>query len=222
MDNIRVSELAKEMNITSKELIEKFAEISIAIRSHSNIVTSEQARRIKEYMGIAPKKNPAKKAFIVKKAKTVEEPVVEKLNKNEIQKAPKIERVKKQESQIEIVKRKAEVQDLKVEEPVVQEVKKAEKPAIRIERTKIEYPKNQSRIEIVRRAPQRLVAGDDRKKDNKNGDKVERKPFNKQSGDKKLVERRIIPQEIYEGKGLSKKKSEHKKADPSKGLLFVL
>ena len=33
--------------------------------------------------------------------------------------------------------------------------KKVEKPTVRIERTRIEYPKNQSRIEIVRRAPQK-------------------------------------------------------------------
>ena len=51
MDNLRVSELAKELNITSKELIEKFAEISISVKSHSNVVTPEQVRKIKEHLG---------------------------------------------------------------------------------------------------------------------------------------------------------------------------
>ena len=49
----------------------------------------------------------------------------------------------------------------------------------------------------------------------------DKKPFNKQGGDKKLVERRIIPQEIYEGKGQSKKKADHKTKDrkEDKGII---
>ena len=47
MDNLRVSELAKELNISSKELIEKFAEIDITVKSHSNIVSPEQIRKVK-------------------------------------------------------------------------------------------------------------------------------------------------------------------------------
>ena len=70
MDNLRVSELAKELNLSSKELIDKFAEIDITVKSHSNTVSPEQIRKIKEHLGVAPKKNTAKKAFIVKKAKT--------------------------------------------------------------------------------------------------------------------------------------------------------
>ena len=209
MDNLRVSELAKELNITSKELIEKFAEISITVKSHSNVVTAEQVRKIKEHLGIAPKKNTAKKAFIVKKAKPAEEPEVVKTDVKEptkIEKPEKIERIERVQKvektpSIEIVDKKVEKS-----EPVI---KKAEKPAVRIERTKIEYPKNQSRIEIVRKAPARPAEGE--KREGKNESKVERKPFNKQGGDKKLVERRIIPQEIYEGKGQSKKKADHKK-----------
>ena len=204
MDSLRVSELAKELNLSSKELIEKFAEIDIAVKSHSNTVTPDQIRKVKEHLGVAPKKNTAKKAFIVKKAKTPsqepevivetpkEKPIIEKVAR--VEKAPKIEVVEKASA--------------KEEKPV--EKKVAEKPAVRIERTKIEYPKNQSRIEIVRKAPSRPVEGE--KREQKGEDRGERKPFNKQGGgDKKLVERRIIPQEIYEGKGQSKKKADHKK-----------
>ena len=211
MDNIRVSELAKELNITSKELIDKFAEISIVLKSHSNVVTKEQARRIKEHLGVTPKKGAVKKAFIVKKAKTTEEPEVIKTTSNEPVKIEKVERIQRIEKVQKV--QKQETAEQKVEDTPI--IKKAEKPAVRIERTKIEYPKNQSRIEIVRKAPQRPVD----KKEDGNGpsrqerpEKGDRKPFNKQGGDKKLVERRIIPQEMYEtNKGPSKKKSEHKK-----------
>ena len=208
MDSLRVSELAKELNLTSKDLIEKFAEISINIKSHSNTVTPEQIRKIKEHLGVAPKKNSAKKAFIVKKAKTVtEEPEVIKTESKPVNKVERIERVQRIEKapKIEVVEKPV------VEEAKPVEKKVAEKPAVRIERTKIEYPKNQSRIEIVRKAPPKSVNDTDRNKDSKSGDKSDKKPFNKQGGEKKLVERRIIPQEIYEGKGQSKKKADHKK-----------
>ena len=45
MENTRVSELAKDLGMTSKEVIEKFAEIDIAVKSHSNVVTPQQIRR---------------------------------------------------------------------------------------------------------------------------------------------------------------------------------
>ena len=218
MDNLRVSELAKELNITSKELIEKFAEISITVKSHSNVVTPEQIRKIKEHLGVAPKKSGAKKAFIVKKAKPSEEPEVVKTEPKVAPKVERIERVQKVEKapKIEIVEKSQPVVE-KVEES--QPVKKVEKPAVRIERTKIEYPKNQSRIEIVRKAPPKPanVYDGNKNRDSKNDERGDRKPFNKQSGgDKKLVERRIIPQDIYDGKNgpsVPKKKGDNRKKD---------
>ena len=89
---------------------------------------------------------------------------------------------------------------------------KKEKPVVRVERTKIEYSgnKNQSRIEIVRKAPAKPIREE---KSEGGSDRADKKPFNKQGGEKKLVERRIIPQEIYEGRGQSKKKADNKKKE---------
>lgn len=218
MDSIRVSELAKELNIANKDLIEKFAEISIVVKSHSSSVTPEQARKLKEHIGVATKTSTVKKAFIVKKVKTdtvaqsqteqkpkVEVKQIERIER--VQKtAPiiKVEKVEKTEVKTEVSQVKKEVSDVSAD---TESVKKAEKPAIRIERTKIEYPKNKSRIEIVRKAPKKT------NEEVKTTDKPERKPFNKQAGEKKLVERRIIPQEIYEGKGQSKKKADSKRKE---------
>ncbi|MCM1003708.1 MAG: translation initiation factor IF-2 [Candidatus Gastranaerophilales bacterium] len=213
MNSLRVSELAKELNMTSKEVIEKFAEISITVKSHSNTVMPDQIRKLKEHLGLAPKKTSAKKAFIVKKAKTTEEPeVVKQEPKKEAPKVERIERVQRVEKapKIEVVEKPAP----KAEEAPAEPVKKVEKPAVRIERTKIEYPKNQSRIEIVRKAPPKPVQKEGEKKSDR-PERGERRPFNKnqQGGEKKLVERRIIPQEIYEGKGPSKKKVDNKKKE---------
>ena len=208
MDNIRVSELAKELNITSKDLIEKFAEISVVVKTHSSSVTAVQARKIREHLGLAPKKAPAKKAFIVKKTKPTEEPEVVKTTPKESVQIERIERVHRVEKapKIEVV----EKPQPKDEPPVI---KKAEKPAVRIERTKIEYPKNASRIEIVRKAPPRVSSNDGNRNSDERG---ERKSFNKQSADKKLVERRIIPQEIYDtknGPSTGKRRGDNRKKD---------
>ncbi len=207
MDSLRVSELAKELGKTSKEIIEKFAEIDIIVKSHSNTVTPSQIRKLKEHLGYGTQKTGAKpKAFIVKKAKTTTEEVPEEPQKKIVKPtAPQIERVQRVQKNPKIEKIEKPEKAEKQEEPEKKEaplIKKAEKPQVRIERTKIEY-KNQSRIEIVRKAPsQNNVAAADKNKnrDGKPEDKGDRKPF-KPSGDKKLIERRIIPQEIYEGKG---------------------
>ena len=78
MDNIRVSELAKELGLTSKEVIEKFAQISINVKSHSNTVTPLQVTKLKDFIADGsklPSKKP--KAFIVKKAKVKKEDEVQ-------------------------------------------------------------------------------------------------------------------------------------------------
>ena len=224
MNSIRVSELAKELGMTSKEVIEKFGEVDIIVKSHSNTVTPTQIRKLKEHLGLMPKKSNSKpKAFVVKKSKApaTEEATTSKKEESK-EEALKIERVEKAKpvSRIEVVRKAPQTktiekvekaEEVKAEKP---EIKKAEKPAVRIERTKIEYPKNQSRIEIVRRAPQKPVKKEGEKTDRpERGDK---KPFNKGGHEKKLVERRIIPQEIYEGKSNStggKKKVDSKKKD---------
>ena len=200
MNSLRVSELAKELGMTSKEVIEKFAEVDIIVKSHSNTVTPTQIRKLKEHLGVVPQKNSAKpKAFVVKKAKVIqtEEKPAEEAPKS----APKIEKVQRVQT-VEKIER-VEKQEKKVLAEKT-EVKKAEKPAVRIERTKVEYPK--SRIEIVRKAPQKPAASTEEKP---------KKPAHKPAQEKKLVERRIIPQEIYEGKGgpSSKRKDNNKKKD---------
>ena len=206
MDSIRVSELAKELGMTSKEVIEKFAEISIIVKSHSNTVNPTQIRKLKEFLGVLPKKSTAKpKAFVVKKAKPAEEKEVSQVEtKKEKAAVPKIERVPKVE------KVKTDVAQETKKEP---EIKKAPEKIVRVERTKIEYPKNQSRIEIVRKAPPKPGKSSEEKSE-KTSTPSEKKSFNKPGQEKKLVERRIIPQEIYEGKsGASKKKSDQRKKD---------
>ncbi len=185
MENIRVSELAKELGLTSKEVIEKFAQISITVKSHSNTVNSMQVSKLKDFIAGGsklPSKKP--KAFIVKKSK-----------------------VKKEEEVSETVVSKQDSQDEKPTPHKETVEKKA--PAREVEVVKPQQPK--SRLEIVKRAPIKRVEIEQKKPADKKGE--EKKPFNKEKTDrpKKPIERHIIPQDIYENKGFSKKKGDNKK-----------
>ncbi len=186
MDNIRVSELAKELGLTSKEVIEKFAQISINVKSHSNTVTPLQVTKLKDFIAGGsklPSKKP--KAFIVKKAKVKKEEEAQQESKN----------------------------TAKEEKPVEMKQVKS-KPAVEVVKSQ---PKN--RLEIVKKAPIKRVEFDKNGKPtqvntDKKSENFEKKPFNKEKNErvnKKPIERHIIPQDIYENKGFSKKKADQKK-----------
>ncbi len=200
-DTIRINELAKELGLTSKEVIEKFAQISVTGKTHSSTVTVDQVKRLKEHIatgGVKEAKKP--KAFVVKKAKTPEA-------------TPVAEEVKEEEK------------------PVV-EVKKSSVPKVEIVKAK---PQPQSRLEIVRRAPQRPAGSPSEGKKfpprsdrPQRGDRPDRpprgerparppreggrdgapkKPFEKPSGERKPIQRTIISQDIYENKGPARKRT---------------
>ncbi|MGH7198376.1 MAG: translation initiation factor IF-2 N-terminal domain-containing protein, partial [Candidatus Omnitrophota bacterium] len=52
--SVRVHELAKELKITSKELIERLKTLRIDAKSHMSLLTDENVRKLRE--GAAPKK----------------------------------------------------------------------------------------------------------------------------------------------------------------------
>ena len=196
-ETIRINELAKELGMTSKEVIEKLAQISITGKIHSSTITMDQVKKLKDFIktgGVKEVKKP--KAFVVKKAKQ-----------------PVVEPPKKEEAVVEVKK------EVVIEKP---------------KRPQIEIVKPQSRLEIVRRAPQRTADSVEKKtierkpaaKDSegkkfpprserkpfpakaqgqKDGERPSRKPA--PSGDKKPIQRHIISQDIYENKGTSRKRS---------------
>ena len=72
-ETIRINELAKELKLTSKEVIEKLAQISITGKTHSSTLTVDQVKRLKDFINAGSVKEVKKpKAFIVKKAKVQE------------------------------------------------------------------------------------------------------------------------------------------------------
>ena len=208
-ETVRISELAKELGLPSKEVVEKFAQIGVTNKTHSSTVTQDQIKRLKSFIADGGVKKTSKpKAFVVKKAKVVEtetekapkkevetKPVVEKVERPKIEKVerPKVE-VVKPVSRLEIVRRAPR-------KPVVEKVERPERPSRTGDKkfTRGERPQNGER-----KFPPR---GDRPQKPNSQGGE------NKDFANKKPLQRRIIPQDIYENKGPVKRKSDGKKKE---------
>ena len=196
-ETIRINELAKELKLTSKEIIEKLAQISITGKTHSSTLTVDQVRRLKDFINAGSVKEVKKpKAFIVKKAKVVEaEPskqAEEKASeepKKTIIERPKVEVVKPQ-SRLEIVRRAPKQTERPEGEKPRREDGKKFPPKQQGERSKKPFPPKDGQAK------------------GEEGKRPERP-----SGIKKPIERHIIPQDIYENKGSGKKRSDSKKKD---------
>ena len=171
----RISELAKELGKTSKEVLEKLESIGIKGKTHSSTVTQEQIKRLKDFMeNGAVKAKP--KAFVVKKAKVEEKEAAKEAAKEEAK------------------ERKEELKKA-IEKPVADKVQRP-----RIEIVRRSAPK--SAVQVVGKANK---SDDDRpKKFGKDGKFPPKhdgeKPAGKDFGAKKPIERRIISQDIYENK----------------------
>ena len=210
-ETVRISELAKELGLASKEVVEKFTQMGITGKTHSSTVTLDQIKRLKDFIANGGVKKTTKpKAFVVKKAKAPE-PVVE--EKKETKLAEK--------------------------KPLIEKVPRIEK----VERPKVEVVKPVSRLEIVRRAPKKppVTEGSRPERPERGG----KRPFNKddkkftprgerpagerkfakgekstgESKDfagKKPLQRRIIPQEIYENKSGTPNSNSKRRTDGKK------
>ncbi len=200
MSNIRVSELAKEVGLTSKEVIEKLAQIQIVVKTHSSSVTPEQCKRLKDFIAGGSKVEVKKpKAFIVKKAKTEAKPEVRVIEKETVKPEEK--------SLIERAERKVDTSNTTTEK--TEEHTQSEQQRVQV--VKKVQPVN--RLEIVRRAAR------PQDKATKTSGKIDRnvKAGGKKPSDNanKPIERHIISQDIYENKGNygSKHKPDSKRKD---------
>ncbi len=195
-DTIRINELAKELGMTSKEVIEKFAQISVTGKTHSSTVTVDQVKRLKDFIasgGVKEVKKP--KVLVVKKAKNTEAPVVEEIKKEE--KKEKTVKPEASTSKVEIIKPKASASRLEIVRRAPQRPDGSDRKfpprATRPERpTRGERPQRPERVE----------------RPNKEGVK---KPFERPSGERKPIQRTIISQDIYENKGPGRRRSDNKK-----------
>ena len=237
-DTIRINELAKELKLTSKEVIEKLTQISITGKTHSSTLTVDQVRRLKDFINAGSVKEVKKpKAFIVKKSKTTDnEPVAEKESKTEepqtksVIERPKVEVVKPQ-SRLEIVRRAPRPEQRpqgdrndRGERP--QRPDRGDRPAYRRDDNRKFPPRPQG----DRPRPQGDYQRPQGDRQGQTGDRP-RRPFtprdgqgrpgdakrpertDRPAGAKKPIERHIISQEIYDSKGPGKKRVDVKKKE---------
>ena len=200
-DTIRINELAKEMGLSSKEVIEKFAQISVTGKTHSSTVTVDQVKRLKEFIasgGVKQTKKP--KAFVVKKAKTTEKPAVEEIKKEE--KKPETAKKVVTEPKVEIVKPKTPPSRLEIVRRASDRPPRPERPPRGERPARPDRPPRGERGERPERPPRgerppRLEGG--------------KKPFEKPSGERKPIQRTIISQDIYDNRGGSRRRTDNKK-----------
>lgn len=209
-ETVRISELAKELGLPSKEVVEKFAQIGVTNKTHSSTVTQDQIKRLKSFIADGGVKKTSKpKAFVVKKAKAVETEKTEKAPKKEVETKPIVEKVERpkiekvERPKVEVVKpvSRLEIVRRAPRKPVVEKVERPERPSRTGDKkfTRGERPQNGER-----KFPPR---GDRPQKTNSQGGE------NKDFANKKPLQRRIIPQDIYENKGPVKRKSDGKKKE---------
>lgn len=210
-ETIRINELAKELGLTSKEVLDKFAKISVTGKTHSSTVTMEQVKKLKDFIasgGVKEHKKP--KAFVVKKAKPAEKPVV---NEVEIKKEePKSEPAKKASvPKVEIVKPKQPQSRLEI-------VRRAPRKPVGENAASTDRPERPSRNGERKFPPrgERTSRGERPEKGERNfpprsKDGAAKKPFEKPSGERKPIQRTIISQDIYENKGNGRRRTDGKK-----------
>ena len=186
-DTVRVYDLAKELNLPNKEVIDLLdKKLGIKVKSHSSVISELQAKKFKEVLK-EPKADQVKKpkAFIIKKSKPKDEP-----------------EQKKEEQQAE-PKTTEKVKLGKVEQPAIVPVPRVKlgkvEPVVPKKTLKPAKPSNKD----ADRKTQENETQDDKKQQSSAPTAV--KP------EKKPIQRHIIPQEIYETKGASKKKGSKKK-----------
>lgn len=204
LENIKVNELAKELNLSSKEVLEKFAQLSINGKTASSNVTADQAQRLKDFIKSGSSEVKKPKAFIVKKAKAPvveEETKPEEAPKKEIEK-PKIEIVKQPTSRLEIVRRSSD-----------------QRPRPQGDRPQGDRPPRREGDNKFGPRPPYQDRGPRPAGQTEGG---ERRPFGPkkferpqgatgEGGDRKPIQRHIIPQDIYTNKGGVKKKADKSK-----------
>ena len=158
-ENLRIYDLAKELNISNKELVEKVNEkMNFKVKSHASAITEAQANKIRQMIQEEKSGTKRPKAFVVKKAKTeVKEKAAE-------EKKP--ERVVEQVPVVKVIKRT----------PVVQKEKTLEKKETPV---KEKVPPKTEEIPtppVVKKEEPKPVPQPPREKDRTGGIKVIKRP----------------------------------------------
>ncbi|MBQ8636059.1 translation initiation factor IF-2 [bacterium] len=201
---MRVHELAKELDITSKELIEKANEtLGLSLKSHSSTVGDSYIDKIRAMYKKDEKPSVKPKAFIVKKQKPVEVEVKEEPKKEEpvIKTVSKLEIVRSAKDSANHNRQKPQPQQ-KNEEKQVEKRPAPPKQVIENSTDKLSSLPSMTRKNFSRQNEEKPSEKQDKKpKEDKNQKQAPAQP----------IKRHIISQDMYnnQGRGNKKKKKEH-------------
>jgi len=149
IDKVRVHEIATELGIKSKEVVDKAMEMGIDVKTASSSVSMEEAEKIMNYVMNPASFTPPKPKPVIKKApkKEVEEekPTEEKAAASEKEEEIKTEGVKETSKAKE--ESKAPAEDEKAEKAPTPSEKPQEKPII----NKVTTDKKRSGLKIVKK-----------------------------------------------------------------------
>ena len=207
---MRVHELAKELNTTAKELIEKAnTKLGIVLKSHSATVSEANIDKIKALYNKKDEKKAKPKAFIVKKQKTKAE--------DEPQKQE--EKVK---NKVEITKTSQEPKKVEVAEPKLKSrleivrpaPKKAPTPAKITKPEPEKEPKKEQTINKIENIPsltkknfaKQQIAQNPEEKAKKEEKQDKQKKQAEQQPSRTPIKRHIISQDIYANQDSRNKK----------------
>ncbi len=96
MAKVKVFQLAKELNLTSKDLLYYLEELGIIVKSHMSALTEDEVKRVKQAFSEKKTEKKAKKVIVRKRAKVVKSAKAEKQSvegkeaKEPLQELPKI------------------------------------------------------------------------------------------------------------------------------------
>lgn len=102
MDKVRITEIAKELGMKNKEIVDKAIDLGLDVKGHSSSISTEDAEKLMNYVlsgenAQASKPSPQPKAPEIKKVEVVETPaVVEKPKASEVV-VPKTKTLKEKE-----------------------------------------------------------------------------------------------------------------------------
>ena len=207
---MRVHELAKELNTTAKELIEKAdTKLEIVLKSHSATVSEANIDKIRAMYNKKDEKKAKPKAFIVKKQKTKAEDEPQKLE----------EKVK---SKVEITKTSQEPKKVEVAEPKLKSrleivrpaPKKAPTPAKITKPEPEKEPKKEQTINKIENIPsltkknfaKQQIAQNPEEKVKKEEKQDKQKKQAEQQPSRTPIKRHIISQDIYANQDSRNKK----------------
>ena len=198
-ENKRVYDIAKELGLSNKEVLDKLAKLDIKVASHSSALTQDQVNTLKNSLKTPSSDVPKKpKAFIVKKSKAVEVQEVKEEEKIQVpkQETPVMPHPRPRPNQQQLMEQRAQREALykqiarqKLEKEGVLPKKTIQKSAV--------IKKEEGKKEF--KASQKFVAPRPTKRIDKDGNiiKTESEKRKEQPQERQTIKRHIIPQEIY-------------------------